>query len=895
MKIILKVVPNKIKLYFVICCMICVSNAISQTVIRGQINFSNNEKNLPVSVILKDQENILAYTISDEDNRFEIQTNKTGNFEIVFSSISMETQKQDVVISKPNQIIQKNVYLIYKPIELNEILIKSDKPIVVKKDTIVFTAKEFLNGNERVVEDLLRKIPGITVSDDGVIKIGNQEVEKIMIDGDDMFEKGYKILTKNMPVRPINKVELYQNYSNNKLLKGIENSQKVALNLRLKDDFKRQWFGNAELAYGVASENRYEVRTNLMNFGKKNKYYLLKALNNFGFDAVGDLNSLIRPNRSYEIGNFGDNQIVKSTILLGGTTPALKPKRTNFNNAELISLNSIFTLSPKIKLKALSLFNSDEINYFRNSTNTFLIGNSNFTNSEDYFGRVEKTTYFNKLDFIYSISNSKTFEFSSRYTTGNQGFNSEIKFNQDVLNEILKSNNNRIDQFLLFTNKYKENKVFVISGRLIVENLPQEYGVNKFVYQDLFQTNNTNLEQTAQTKMLFYGTEFNLLDRKQHGNLVEIKSGFQHRTDFFKSNLFLKNQQTIISQPTDFQNDLAYSTDNLYFKTKYSTKFKKAELFYQAGIHQLFNTISTDGSSKFQNAFFINPKVDLVWELNSKNKVLSSLSYNTTNAEIQEVYNNYINTGFRSFSKGTGDFNQLDATNFSLNYTVGNFTDRFFGNIIFNYTTNHDFFSTNTIETQNYSQSEKIIIKNRTNFYVSSETNRYFSSLKSNIKLKLDASKSNYKNKINDSQLRIIESTFINYGLEARSSFKGFFNYHIGSSFNYNEIKSSFKNSFTNSTSFLNLLFKFNKNNMLEIKSERFIFGNVSDVNNKYYFFDIEHRCTIIENKIYMSLIGTNLFNVKTFKETVLSDIYSINNTFRLQPRYVMMRLEYSF
>lgn len=875
--------------------MICVSNAISQTVIRGQINFSNNEKNLPVSVILKDQENILAYTISDEYNRFEIQTNKTGNFEIVFSSISMETQKQDVVISKPNQIIQKNVYLIYKPIELNEILIKSDKPIVVKKDTIVFTAKEFLNGNERVVEDLLRKIPGITVSDDGVIKIGNQEVEKIMIDGDDMFEKGYKILTKNMPVRPINKVELYQNYSNNKLLKGIENSQKVALNLRLKDDFKRQWFGNAELVYGVASENRYEVRTNLMNFGKKNKYYLLKALNNVGFDAVGDLNSLIRPNRSYEIGNFGDNQIVKSTILLGGTTPALKPKRTNFNNAELISLNSIFTLSPKIKLKALSLFNSDEINYFRNSTNTFLIGNSNFTNSEDYFGRVEKTTYFNKLDFIYSISNSKTFEFSSRYITGNQGFNSEIKFNQDVLNEILKSNNNRIDQFLLFTNKYKENKVFVISGRLIVENLPQEYGVNKFVYQDLFQTNNTNLEQTAQTKMLFYGTEFNLLDRKQHGNLVEIKSGFQHRTDFFKSNLFLKNQQTIISQPTDFQNDLVYSTDNLYFKTKYSTKFKKAELFYQAGIHQLFNTISTDGSSKFQNAFFINPKVDLVWELNSKNKVLSSLSYNTTNAEIQEVYNNYINTGFRSFSKGTGDFNQLDATNFSLNYTVGNFTDRFFGNIIFNYTTNHDFFSTNTIETQNYSQSEKIIIKNRTNFYVSSETNRYFSSLKSNIKLKLDASKSNYKNKINDSQLRIIESTFINYGLEARSSFKGFFNYHIGSSFNYNEIKSSFKNSFTNSTSFLNLLFKFNKNNMLEIKSERFIFGNVSDVNNKYYFFDIEHRCTIIENKIYMSLIGTNLFNVKTFKETVLSDIYSINNTFRLQPRYVMMRLEYSF
>jgi hypothetical protein len=119
----------------------------------------------------------------------------------------------------------------------------------IKKDTITFNAKAFAQGNEEVVEDLLKKIPGLTVEADGTIKIGDQEVEKVMIDGDDFFERGYKLLTKNMPAQPIDKIELLQNYSNNRLLKGIEQSERVALNLKLDENAKRIWFGNMTLGY----------------------------------------------------------------------------------------------------------------------------------------------------------------------------------------------------------------------------------------------------------------------------------------------------------------------------------------------------------------------------------------------------------------------------------------------------------------------------------------------------------------------------------------------------------------------------------------------------------------------------------------------------------------------
>ena len=72
-----------------------------------------------------------------------------------------------------------------------------------------------------------------------------------------------------MPIKPVKEVELLKNYSNNKHLKGIEHSDKVALNLKLDDDAKRQWFGNIDAGYGVVSENRYTFKSNLMNFSKK--------------------------------------------------------------------------------------------------------------------------------------------------------------------------------------------------------------------------------------------------------------------------------------------------------------------------------------------------------------------------------------------------------------------------------------------------------------------------------------------------------------------------------------------------------------------------------------------------------------------------------------------------
>lgn len=290
------------------------------------------------SVILKNKENnTVAYQFTKTDGSFGFTNIEAKEYVLHCNALSYEKKVISVDLrSKPDQ--EFSISLEEKSEELKEIVIDIPAPIKQKKDTITFDVKSFLDGTEYTVEDLLKKLPGVNVTDDGTVKVGNQEIEKIMIEGDDFFERGYKILSKNMPVKPLKQVELLKNYSNNKHLKGIENSDKVALNLKLEDDAKRQWFGNIDAGYGVVSENRYTARNNLMNFGKKNKYYFLTNLNNLGYDTTGDISHLIRLSNDYVV---GDNQQTQQFLSLAPSTAALRDDRTNFNNAEMLSLNSI--------------------------------------------------------------------------------------------------------------------------------------------------------------------------------------------------------------------------------------------------------------------------------------------------------------------------------------------------------------------------------------------------------------------------------------------------------------------------------------------------------------------------------------------------------------------------
>ncbi len=869
----------------------------AQYIVKGKIiDTQNNPISFANILAKKDSTSIINYAFSNDNGEYFLKINKKGNLNLSFSTISHISKTIPIVLNDSIKELRIDVILKEKLNQLDEVIINAENPILVKKDTISFKTKHFTNGTEQTVEDLLKTIPGLNIDSNGTIKVGNQEIEKLMIDGDDLFEKGYKILSKNMPAYPIETVEVLKNYSNNRLLKGIEESNKVALNLKLNKKAKRIWFGNIKM--GSSLKNRHELLGNLMNFGKKNKFYFLTNLNNIGVDATGDIENLIRPFRFNESASIGDNQQVGKLIGLSTSSLNFKKNRTNFNNAELLSLNAIFNPTKKIKIKTLGFFNWDENSSFRNSVDNVTANEISFTNKENFNLLNKKNIGFGKLDFVYNISKTKMLESITKYNDGSTNGQSNLVFNGASTIQNLQSNNSLFEQKITYSNKFKDKKVFLLTGRFIDEKTPQNYTINQFFYQNLFPTsaNANNVKQLSENQMQLAGFEAHLLDRKKNGDLLELQFGNIFRKDKLNTSFALFENTTLLETPNGFQNSTNYQTNNLYLKTKYRYKIKDFALTGKLNFHQLFNQLKFDISSKEQQPFFINPSIGFDWKINSKNKITSSYSYNTTNARILDISSEYILTGFRSFSKGTGSFNQLNASSLLLNYQLGNWSDRFFANAFILYSKNFDFFSNNTLIKQNFTQSERIIIKDREFLNISSKFDYYLKKISSNLKVDIGFLKSNYKNVVNNSNLREVKSNNYNYALELRSGFKGVFNYHVGTKWTTNKIETSvISNSFTNNISFLDFSFLFNENFNIDFQTERYFFGNIDSQNDTYYFLDFDAQYIIKKNKLTFSLSGKNLFNTEKFKEHSINDIGNSTTEYRLLERFVLLKVEYRF
>jgi hypothetical protein len=195
-----------------------------------------------------------------------------------------------------------------------------------------------------------------------------------------------------------------------------------------------------------------------MNFGKKNKYYFLTNLNSIGYNATGDIENLVRPFRINEPESIGDNQSVNSLLNLSPERLNFKQNRTNFNNAELVSLNAIFNPTEKLKIKTLGFFNWDETDFFRNSIDVTDVNGTNFTNTQNLELRNKNRIAFGKLDVIYNISKTKMLEATTKYNNGYFNDNSNLVFNGSSTIENLQHQNTLFDQKISYTNKFKDKK-----------------------------------------------------------------------------------------------------------------------------------------------------------------------------------------------------------------------------------------------------------------------------------------------------------------------------------------------------------------------------------------------------------------------------------------------------
>ena len=235
---------------------------------------------------------LLFFTRSQTGGVFEFKNLAAGDYLLRVSYFGYQNLQRMVPVSRPTGVDPALVDLGFLQMELKNTLLGEVQvtgeanPVTIKHDTIEFNAGSFKVKENAMVEDLLKKLPGVEVERDGTVKAQGEEVKNVLVEGKKFFSSDPKVATQNLPADAVDKVQVYDKKSEQAVFSGIDDGQREkTINLDLKEDKKNGWFGQATAGGGsdlheAPNAFRYEGRANLNRFKPKQQLSFLGMANN---------------------------------------------------------------------------------------------------------------------------------------------------------------------------------------------------------------------------------------------------------------------------------------------------------------------------------------------------------------------------------------------------------------------------------------------------------------------------------------------------------------------------------------------------------------------------------------------------------------------------------------
>ena len=348
------------------------SFAQKSTVISGKVV---TEKDSPIesaTIYLMHPKDfsIVVYTLSDKNGHFKLETKSGSQNNILKISAEGYLEFSDT-IEKPAQNIDLGVVRLMKyDVELDEVIIKNEAPIRIKKDTIEFNASSFELRPDANVEALLKELPGVTIDMNKKIMVNGKKVNQILVNGKPFFDADGKIALQNLPAELIKKVQVSDTKTKEQeFTKQASTSENVSINLTIDKKKNKGFFG--KLLSGYGSAERYESSALLSYFKDKRRISFLASSNNInasGFSMNEVFDNMGGGRNDGSGGSFGSRGgITKSNMIgISYTDEWFKGESTDlnyyFNNSNTDNTNktSELTLLPTGSLLSKSASKSDQ-------------------------------------------------------------------------------------------------------------------------------------------------------------------------------------------------------------------------------------------------------------------------------------------------------------------------------------------------------------------------------------------------------------------------------------------------------------------------------------------------------------------------------------------------------
>ena len=223
---------------------------------------------------------VVNYTISDDKGSFSLEGKSfSKKLTLFISYIGMENFKKSIELDKNSTFNLETILLNEESNLLNEIVVKSRAPITIKKDTLEFNVKSFKTKKDANVEDLLKKLPGVEIDEEGKITVNGKDVNKILVNGKPFFGNDPSITTKNLTKDIIEKVQITDTKSKSEAFTGEKgDANNKTINLTIKKENNKGWFGR--VSGGAGTDKRYEAAAMVNRFDNDQRFSVLASTNN---------------------------------------------------------------------------------------------------------------------------------------------------------------------------------------------------------------------------------------------------------------------------------------------------------------------------------------------------------------------------------------------------------------------------------------------------------------------------------------------------------------------------------------------------------------------------------------------------------------------------------------
>ncbi|MFD2871249.1 carboxypeptidase regulatory-like domain-containing protein [Mucilaginibacter ximonensis] len=871
------------------------SVCLSQT-LKGTVTDSLNKPVAMAGVNLKNSKDlIIAYTTTNNKGDYALQipanTEKNG-LKLEVSCLGFKKATREVV----DLAAAYNFKLTNAVNQLKTVVVKNNRPYLrTSGDTLSYKVSDFSSPQDRVIGDVLKRLPGIDVDKDGKVSYNGKAISNLYIGGDNLLDDRYNIATRNIPQGVVDEMQVIQNHQPIRMLQGKVNSDAVAINLTIKKNAKMQLIGQEK--FGAGLPGNYDVDVNAMMF--KDKYKAINYLkgNNIGYDVASEL---ISHNSGSYMSGLDNNK--PSSLLSLGTAgdPDLPRNRYLTNQSGLFNVNNLVNVRKDLQLRVnLSYMRDRQLqNYFRTS-DVYLPGDTvHYTETQHNKNRPDLL----HAQFTVNINNDKYYlndNLSTDYSH-RTGYSSLVTNNVPV-NQVLKDNMLDLSNDFNLMKTLKNSNIIEASSYINHTGEPENRVIDPGLNPDIFNNNAAyaQLIQNVNIPGFFTNNYLNYRIPKQYVT-QSYRMGFSRQSQQLNSDLSVMQLNKTVNLVSDSaKNNLGWSRNKIYTEADYDITGQKLKATFSLPLTYL-DIAYNDRFYKLDktvNRLYFDPSLFMKYQTGVENNLTATYNFHNSIGSITDVYRGYILSNYRSLGANNADLTESQTQSASLGFNFRKAIILLFFNINASYTHQSSNSIASAVLSNNIQQRIVLPYANSMNAWaLSSKVSKYDFALRTTFSLGgswQTASTNQIQNGLVLPYNTI--NTNLNFGIETKAADRVTLSYNG----NYN-VTTSKSSAVTSTSKFERLIQSASANYnitdylFLNVSGDHYYTRQQNAGDLKYIFADASIRYRFKKTKLDVELDAQNLFNTKNYTAVYLSANMYAASSYTIPGRIIMAKATFS-